>query len=104
DKVIRSEKIIQMMGPRTIEYGDRLRVVTIYDERKDECFDIITNDFDFPAETIAALYKSRWGIETFFKWMKQKLNFRSFLGYTENAVKIQIWTALLTYLLVWMYH
>jgi hypothetical protein len=60
----------------------------------------ITNDFALPATTIAALYKSRWRIELFFKWIKQHLRIKSFYGTSENAVKSQIWIAVATYLLV----
>ena len=60
----------------------------------------LTNNFDLPAQTIAQLFKFRWSIETFFKWIKMHLRIKSFFGTSENAVKIQIWTAVSTYLLV----
>lgn len=65
---------------------------------------ILTNDLDAPAEEIAALYKTRWQIELFFKWVKQNLSIRRFLGTSENAVTIQIAVALIAYLLVRMAH
>ena len=60
----------------------------------------ITNDFQLPTETIAALYKERWKIELFFKWIKQNLRIKVFYGTSQNAVKTQIWTAIITYLLI----
>lgn len=63
---------------------------------------LVTNDLDAPAEDIAALYKQRWQIELFFKWVKQNLKIRHFLGISENAVRIQIFVALITYLLLRM--
>jgi len=61
---------------------------------------LVTNDLDAPAEDIAALYKQRWQIELFFKWIKQNLKIRRFLGTSENAVRIQIFVALIAYLLL----
>ena len=60
----------------------------------------LTNDFDQSAETIAALYKRRWQVELFFKWIKQNLHVKKFFGQTENAVRIQIWVAICTYALL----
>ncbi|MEO2047947.1 MAG: transposase, partial [Pirellulales bacterium] len=59
-----------------------------------------TNDFDLPSATIAAMYKSRWQIELFFKWIKQHLRIKTFYGTSQNAVKAQIWIAVSVYLLV----
>ena len=59
---------------------------------------LVSNDLDAPAQEIAALYKRRWQIELFFKWIKQNLKIRHFLGTSENAVRIQIVTALIAYL------
>jgi len=58
------------------------------------------NNFELPADQVAALYKSRWHIENFFKWIKQHLRIKTFLGTSENAIEVQIWTAVSTYLLV----
>ena len=65
---------------------------------------IATNDLVSPANVIAANYKARWGIELFFKWLKQNLSVRTFLGRSENAVRIQIFVALITYLLLQIQH
>jgi IS4 transposase len=64
---------------------------------------LVTNDFSRSSVEIAALYKERWQIELFFKWLKQKLNLKRYLGFSENAVRIQIYSALITYLLMTVY-
>lgn len=81
-------------------YGTPLRRVTVARSDKPTPIVLITNDFTRSAQEIAVLYKQRWGIELFFKWLKQNLKIKQFLGRSENAVKIQIYTALITYLLV----
>lgn len=81
-------------------YPEPLRRIRYYDAERDKRLVFLTNDFALPATTIAALYKSRWRIELFFKWIKQHLRIKSFYGTSENAVKSQIWIAVSTYLLV----
>jgi len=81
-------------------YPEPLRRIRYYDAERDKRLTFLTNDFTLPATTIAALYKSRWRIELFFKWIKQHLRIKSFYGTSENAVKTQIWIAVATYLLV----
>ena len=81
-------------------YPEPLRRIRYYDSEKGKRLIFLTNDFTLPATTIAALYKSRWHIETFFKWIKQHLRIKAFYGTSENAVKLQIWIAVSTYLLV----
>jgi hypothetical protein len=81
-------------------YPEPLRRIRYYDAERDKRLVFLTNDFALPASTIAALYKSRWRIELFFKWIKQHLRIKSFYGASENAVKSQIWIAVATYLLV----
>ena len=98
------EKVIQFMGETSGQYGEHLRCITILDKTKNTTFDIITNDFNLPATSIAELYKHRWQIELFFKWIKQKLKIKNFIGMNSNAMLMQIWTALLTYLLIWRMH
>lgn len=61
---------------------------------------LLTNNLELPAQTIADLYRNRWQIELFFKWIKQHLRIKKFWGQSENAVKIQIWVAIATYVLV----
>lgn len=84
-------------------YGTALRRVVIARPDKGTPLVLATNDFDRSAQEIAELYKQRWGIELFFKWLKQNLKIKQFLGRSENAVKIQIYTALITYLLAQHY-
>lgn len=81
-------------------YPEPLRRIRFYDAERDKRLVFLTNDFALPAVTIAALYKSRWRIELFFKWIKQHLRIKAFFGTTPNAVKSQIWIAVSTYLLV----
>jgi hypothetical protein len=81
-------------------YPEPLRRIRYYDAERDKRLVFLTNNFALPATAIAALYKSRWRIELFFKWIKQHLRIKSFYGTSENAVKSQIWIAVATYLLV----
>jgi hypothetical protein len=81
-------------------YPENLRRIKFYDQETRNHLTFLTNNFILPAETIAKLYKCRWQIELFFKWLKQHLRIKSFYGTTENAVKIQIWIAISIYLLV----
>lgn len=85
-------------------YGTALRRITVARPDKDTPLIIATNDLDRTAIELAEIYKKRWGIELFFKWLKQNLKIKKFLGRNENAVKIQIYTAIITYLLVHLYH
>lgn len=82
------------------KYPEKLRRVRYYDTEKNIDFTFLTNNFSLPALTIAHLYKRRWQIETFFKWIKQHLRIKSFYGTSENAVKTQIWIAIAVYVLV----
>lgn len=77
-----------------------LRLVTVVDPESGEPVTFMTNNFELDATTIAELYKSRWQIETFFKWIKQNLKIKSFLGTSKNAVMTQIWAAMIYYLLL----
>jgi putative transposase len=83
-------------------YHEELRRVTVYRKGKTPLV-LVTNLFDVSAEIIAELYKSRWEVELFFKWIKQNLKLKKFLGKSENAVKIQLVTAIIAYLLVQLY-
>lgn len=82
------------------KYPKRLRRVAIWDEIHKQVIELITNQFSWSANTISELYKSRWQIEIFFREIKQLLNIKSFIGTSENAVMIQIWTALITILIL----
>ena len=81
------------------EYPQHLRRVSFCDPQTDKRLVFMTNNFVLPAATIAALYKKRWQVELFFKWIKQHLRIKHFYGTSENAVKTQIWTAVCVYLL-----
>jgi Transposase DDE domain/Domain of unknown function (DUF4372) len=81
-------------------YPDVLRRVTYFDEDSGKTFEFLTNNLSLPALTICALYKQRWQVELFFKWIKQHLHIKSFFGVSENAVKTQIWVAISTYVLI----
>jgi len=82
------------------DYPDKLRRIKFYDAEKERTFIFLTNQFTLPAATIAELYRYRWRVEIFFKWIKQHLRIKSFYGTSENAVKTQIWIAISTYVLV----
>lgn len=82
------------------KYPDALRRIKYFDEESGNTFEFITNNFKISPLTVCDLYRYRWGIETFFKWIKQHLKILSFWGQSENAVKTQIWIAISTYVLV----
>jgi hypothetical protein len=81
-------------------YPERLRRVSFRDEIQKRTLTFLTNHFGLPAEVIAALYKARWEIELFFKWIKQNLRVKTFYGTSPNAVKTQIWIGMIVYLLL----
>ena len=81
-------------------YPERLRKISFRDEIQSRTLVFITNNFTLPAATIAALYKARWEIELFFKWIKQNLRVKTFYGTSPNAVKTQIWIAMIVYLVL----
>jgi hypothetical protein len=103
DKItgLRSDQTIMLVGPKTSRlYPDPLRRVVFYDAENDRRFVFLTNNFTLPALTIAKLYKCRWQVELFFKWIKQNLHIKAFYGTTDNAVRIQVWIAISVYVLV----
>ena len=96
-----SDETISLTGLLTAKkYPDVLRLVTYEDYAQNVVYRFLTNDFILPAITIAELYRERWTIETFFKWIKQHLHIKSFYGTTQNAVFTQIWIAICDYLLL----
>ena len=82
------------------DYPEKLRRIKYFDAEKGRSFIFLTNQFTLPALTIAELYRCRWRVEIFFKWIKQHLRIKKFFGTSENAVKTQIWIAISTYVLV----
>jgi hypothetical protein len=98
---LRADQTIVLRGPKSSRlYPDPLRRVTFHDAEHDRRFAFLTNNFTLPALTIAQLYRCRWQVELFFKWIKQHLRIKAFYGTTENAVKTQVWTAISVYVLV----
>ena len=98
---LRSDQTVLLTGVKTRDhYAVALRRVTYVDLPSGKRFVFLTNNFLLPALTIAQLYQRRWNIEVFFKWIKQHLRIKSFLGNSANAIKTQIWIAISVYLLV----
>jgi transposase len=98
---LRSDQTIVLAGPKTSRlYPDPLRRISFYDAENERRFVFPTNNFTLPALTIARLYKCRWQVELFFKWIKQNLHIKSFYGTSDNAVKTQVWIAISIYVLV----
>jgi hypothetical protein len=83
-----------------VDYPAKLRRIRYIDPETGQSLTFITNQFEMPPLTIAAIYKSRWHIELFFKWIKQNLRIKAFYGTSINAVKTQIWIAICVYLMV----
>ncbi|TLP70492.1 IS4 family transposase [Maribacter sp. ACAM166] len=103
DQDILRDEIIKLSGNKAIKTGIgevRLRLVHVYKADENKIIEIITNQLDWTARTIADLYKKRWDIELFFKAIKQNLQIKTFVGTSKNAVKSQIYIALITYLLL----
>ena len=98
---LRSDQRGILTGQRAMRrYHAAVRCVRYYDEQNDLVLDFLTNNFALPAITIANLYRLRWQVELFFKWIKQHLRIKAFYGTSENAVKTQIWIAVTIYVLV----
>ena len=95
------DEIIELTGTKTKEkYPKRLRRVALWDEKNQQTIEVITNQTTWTANTITELYKARWEVEIFFRDIKQQLHIKSFIGTSQNAVMIQIWTALITILIL----
>jgi len=96
-----ADQIIQLQGHYAFkDYPGKIRRIKFYDPEYNRTLVFLTNNMDFKATDIAQLYKHRWKIELFFKWIKQNLKIKSFWGTSENAVKVQIWIAISVYVLV----
>ena len=81
-------------------YPDNMRFIRVYDPDNDDIIDLISNNFEVGATEISALYRHRWDIEVFFKWIKQNITVKALWGYSENAVKVHLWAAIIAYLTV----
>jgi len=98
---VRSDQTIKLNGINTKnDYPETLRRIRYYDTVSDRYFVYLTNNFQIPAEVVAELYKNRWKVELFFKWIKQHLKIKRFYGMTFNAVKTQIWIAITIYVII----
>ena len=96
-----TDSVIELTDVNTQKkYPKKLRLVRFHDDEQDRDFAFLTNAFHLTSLEIANLYKNRWQIELFFKWLKQHLKIKKFWGTTENAVRIQICSAIITYCLV----
>jgi Domain of unknown function (DUF4372)/Transposase DDE domain len=98
---LRCDQTVRLTGVKSPDdYPQYLRYVGFYDEKTDKRLGFFTNNFELPALVIAQLYKCRWQVELFFKWIKQHLRIKAFFGTNESAVKTQIWIAISVYVLV----
>jgi len=97
---VRKDQIISVDGTKAKDYPRTLRLVTFYHAETKKTLQFLTNNFDMSAEEIAEAYKTRWQIELFFKWMKQHLKIKSYLSTSENGIRIQVWCAMITFLLL----
>lgn len=98
---LRSDHTIRLTSNWSVKsYPKPLRKIRLYDAEKKLTLVLLTNNFDLPASVITELYRKRWQVELFFKWVKQHLRIRSFYGRSENAVRCQIWSAICAYLMV----
>ena len=98
---VRCDQTIVLTGLKTRKrYPQPLRRVGYFHAKSNRRFNFLTNHFAVPATTVAELYRHRWQVELFFKWIKQHLRIKSFFGTSENAVKTQLWNAVAVYVLV----
>jgi IS4 transposase len=98
---LRSDHIVWLRNPQSVaHYPDRLRRVSYRDPEDGKVLVFLSNNFDLPALVIAQLYKLRWRVELFFKWIKQNLRIKHFFGTSDNAVKTQVWIAVCVYVLI----
>lgn len=98
---VQANKIIRLQTAASLgDYPEPIRLVIYWDKENERMFSFLTNNFVISSLEVALLYKSRWKVELFFKWIKQHLKIKSFWGQSQNAVKCQIWIAVSTYLLV----
>jgi len=100
DGVMSDQIVVLATADSRKHYPDKLRRIRYHDAETNRYFVFLTNNFDLPALTIARLYKARWQVELFFKWIKQHLRIKAFYGTSQNAVKTQIWIALTIYVLI----
>jgi len=98
---LRTDRIVELTVTKSKRlYPELLRLVEFYDSETDELLVFLTNNFEVSALEVAYLYKNRWQIEVFFRWIKQNLTVKTLWGHSENAVKIHLWVAICSYLIV----
>lgn len=97
---LRCDQTIALSRYGSKRYPELLRLVRVFDSKSNKRFTFLTNNFTINALTVAELYRCRWKVELFFKWIKQHLRIKAFFGMSENAVKTQIWTAISVYVLI----
>ena len=98
-KNILVDQIVRLTGSRAVQHGLLLRRIGFRDSETNKVLVLLTNDLDSAAITIAKIYRQRWQIELFFKWIKQNLKIKIFLGRSRNAVMTQLWIAMIVYLI-----
>lgn len=98
--VLKDERVAFTLPVATKDYPDDLRLVTYYDAESKKTYKFLTNNDKLSAKTIADIYRQRWQIELFFKWIKQHLKIKTFLGTSKNAVMTQVWVAMIYFLLL----
>jgi hypothetical protein len=100
---VRGDYLIKLKGEKTYEkYPNQLRMVIYHDDEFNRDYRFLTNNMELSPQEIADIYKARWQVELFFKWIKQNLKIKTFWGTSFNAVRIQIWIALILFLLLWI--
>jgi len=100
-KGVLADQIIKLNGDSSSQkYPSKMRMIIFQDEESGKIYHFITNNFKLDAATIAAIYRQRWQIELFFKWIKQNLKIKTFIGTSKNAVMAQVWVAMIYYLLL----
>lgn len=100
---VRGDYLIKLKGEKTYEkYPNHLRMVIYHDDEFNRDYRFLTNNMELSPQEIADIYKARWQVELFFKWIKQNLKIKTFWGTSFNAVRIQIWIALILFLLLWI--
>jgi IS4 transposase len=98
-----SDVLIQLTGSKTKnQYQKPVRKIKYYDQEYHHTYEFITNNVEIPAQEIADIYKRRWQVELFFKWIKQNLKIKAFWGTSKNAVFSQLWAALILSVLLWI--
>ena len=98
---VRADRLIRLRGMLTKKrYPDTLRIISFVDPKTNKRLKFLANNLTLDANIIAMLYRKRWRIELFFNWIKQHLRIKAFFGTTPNAVKVQMWTAVIAYVLV----